>query len=96
MEIETIFSSPYYPKSNGKAENTVKIIKHLFKKENDTNGSEQLALLEWNNTISEGEQVSPSEKLFGRKTKTMFPIVKKLLLPREDRKKEILDMEKRK
>ena len=96
LDIETIFSSPYYPKSNGKAENAVKIIKHLFKKANDTKRSEQLALLEWNNTISEGEQVSPSEKLFGRKTRTMLPIVKKLLLPREDRKEEILDMKKRK
>ena len=96
LDIEIIHSSPLYPKSNGKAESAVKIVKSLFKKCKDAKRSEQLSILDWNNTISEGEKVSPSEKLFGRKARTLLPIHKNKLKPRDNRREEIETMKEKK
>ena len=89
LDIEIIHSSPLYPKSNGKAESAVNIVKSLFKKCKDAKRSEQLSILDWNNTISEGEKVSPSEKLFGMKARTLLSIHKNKLKPRNNRREEI-------
>ena len=96
LDIEVIQSSPYYPKSNGKVVNAVTTVKRLFRKAKENNRSEQLTLLEWNNTIAEHEEVSPSEKLFGRKSRTLLPMNKTLLIPRENRTKEKEDMKRKK
>ena len=92
LYIEIIHSSPLYPKINGKAECAVKIVKSLFKKCKDAKRSEQLSILDWNNTISEGEKVSPNEKMFGRKARTLLPIHKNKIKPRENRREEIETM----
>ena len=96
LDIEIIHSGLYYPKCKGKVENAVKIVKRLFKKAKETNISEQLNLLECNNTISENEEVFPSEKLSGRKTRKLFPMNKKLLIPRENRTNEKQHMKRKK
>ena len=53
-DINLVTSSPYLPQSNDKAENAVKTIKRIFKKCRDNKISEQLAILNYNNTPTEG------------------------------------------
>ena len=50
LDIKHITTSPYHSQGNGKAENAVNTTKRIFKK---CNGSEQLAILEHNNTTIE-------------------------------------------
>ena len=45
------------------------------------NGDFYLALLEFRNTLSEGDGVSPSKKLFSRRTRTCLPTTNDLLKP---------------
>ena len=59
-ELEHISSSPRYPQSDGKAENTVKTVKRLFSKGKETGQSEFLALLDWCNTPTKGIDTSPA------------------------------------
>ena len=66
----------------------VKTVKRLFRKAEESNRSEQLTLLEWNNTATENENYSPSEKLFGRKSRTLLTILKKLLELRHETEEE--------
>ena len=40
-----------------------------------------LALLEWRNTPTEGMHASPSQLLYGRRTRTRLPVAKTLLEP---------------
>ena len=82
LDIEHITSSPHYPQSNGKAENAVKEVKRLFSRCRDSGYSEYLALLDFNNTPTEGVGLSPSQRLFGRRCRTSLPVTKKLLKPR--------------
>ena len=46
--------SPLYPKSNGKAESSVKVAKNLFKKALKDGKDPRLALLDQRNTSTEG------------------------------------------
>ncbi|XP_030849528.1 uncharacterized protein K02A2.6-like [Strongylocentrotus purpuratus] len=81
-EIEHITSSPYYPKSNGKAESAVKIAKGLLRKTTEAQEDFQLALLNWRNTPTAGLDSSPAQRLYGRRTRTLVPTASKLLIPR--------------
>ena len=83
-EFKHVTSSPTYAQSNGKAENAVKTVKHLFKKCKDSGQSEYLALLDWRNTPTAGIGTSPAQRLMGRRCKTLLPIAGKLLQPRYD------------
>eukprot|EP00112_Aurelia_sp_Birch-Aquarium-sp1_P011736 Seg247.6 transcript_id=Seg247.6/GoldUCD/mRNA.D3Y31 product="putative protein K02A2.6" protein_id=Seg247.6/GoldUCD/D3Y31 len=80
-EFERAPSSPEYPQSNGKAENAVKTTKMLMKKAKDAKTDFFLALLEWRNTPSEGMDSSPSQRMFGRRMRTLLPTSKQLLKP---------------
>ncbi|CAB3985380.1 PREDICTED: uncharacterized protein LOC109476859 [Paramuricea clavata] len=75
-EFKHLTSSPRYPQSNGKVENSVKT------------SDVHLALLEFRNTPSERDGVSPSQKLFSIRTRTCLPTTKDLLKPR------VIDAEK--
>lgn len=81
-EFDHVTSSPTYPQSNGKAENAVQTIKRLFKKCKVSGQSEFLALLDWRNTPTEGVGTSPSQRLMGRRCKTLLPVSGSLLQPR--------------
>ena len=58
-------TSPYYPQSNGKAENAVKTIKKLFTKCHQSGQSEYNALLDWRNTPTKGMGTSPAQRFLG-------------------------------
>jgi len=62
-------SSPYYPQSNGKAENAVKTVKRLFTKYREAGQSEYLALLDWRNTPTEGIGTSLAQRFLSRRCK---------------------------
>ena len=74
-------SSSYYSRSNGKAETAVKIAKTLLRKVKRSKLNFYEALLVWGNTPTEGVNVSPSQRLFSRRTKTKLPTTEKLLVP---------------
>ncbi|PFX23629.1 Retrovirus-related Pol polyprotein from transposon 17.6 [Stylophora pistillata] len=65
--FEHITSSPTYPQSNGKVENTVKPAKHLLEKAVNSEQDPYLALLDWTNTPTETLNSSPVQRLFGAK-----------------------------
>ena len=80
--FQHITSSRHYSQSNGKAENAVKTVKRLFTKCKESGQSEFLALLDWRNTPTEGVGTSPTQRLMGRRCKTLLPIASTLLHPR--------------
>ena len=80
--FEHVTSSPGYPQSNGKVENVVKTAKKLMRKALDSKYDPYLALLDWRNTPSEMLNSSPSQRIFGRRTKTLLPTSSKLLKPK--------------
>jgi hypothetical protein len=66
-------SSPYYPQSNGKVENSVKTAKRLMAKAVASSCDPFIALLDWRNTPSEQLHQSPAQIMFGRRTRTRLP-----------------------
>ena len=81
-------SSPLYPQSNGKAENAVKVCKVLLRKAKADKKDPLLALLDWQNTPSEGLGTSPVQRLMGPRTLTLLPTHPKLLNPEVDTQTE--------
>ena len=79
FEFKHVTSSPRYPQSNGKVENAVKTAKRLLKKANDAGTDPWLAILDFRNTPSETLKLSPSQIIFGRRTRTKLPMSKNLL-----------------
>ena len=80
-QFEHTTSSPYFPQSNGKAENAVKTAKQLMMKAKESGIDPLLALLAFRNTPTEGFHTSPAQRLMGRRTRTTVPIHHKLLEP---------------
>ena len=82
--IEHITSSPRYPQSNGKAEATVKSMKKLIK--SAWNGrivdDDKLtrALLQYRNTPSRKDGLSPAQKLYGHPIQDTLPAHRKAFL----------------
>ena len=70
--IKHVMSSPYYPQSNGLAENGVKIMKRLLSKAADKGEDAYLAMLAYRAAPLECGK-SPAELLFGRKLRTRLP-----------------------
>ena len=83
-----ITSSLTHAQSNGKAESTVKTVKRLFTKCQESGQSEYLAFLDWRNTPSEGIGTSPAQCLMGRRCKPLLPIVGTLQMPRHNTEEE--------
>ena len=77
-----ITSSPRYPQSNGKAENAVRTVKRLFAKCQHSGESEYRALLAWRNTPTAGMEMSPAQRIMGRRCRTALPCHGNLLEPR--------------
>ena len=79
-QFEHQTSSPYYPHSNGCAENVVKTCKNLMKKEKADGQDPLLALLDWRNTPTEGIETSPVQRLMGCRTQNLLPTHENLLI----------------
>ena len=79
--IKHVTSSPEYAQSNGLAERAVQTIKRLLNKTIQDGGDIYLALLELRNTPRDSTLGSPTQRLMGRRTKTLLPIANKLLQP---------------
>ena len=65
-----VTSSPGYPQSNGREENTVKTAKSLIKKVKATGADYFLLLLSWRNTPTEELTTSPARRMFGQRMRT--------------------------
>ena len=72
-------SSPGYPQSSGKVENAVKTAKKLLRKALDCKHDPYLALRDWRSTPFDMLNSSPSQRVLGRRTKTLLPTSSKLL-----------------
>jgi hypothetical protein len=81
-QFEHVKTSPRYPQSNGKAENSVKTAKNILKKAADAGHDPHLSLLDFRNTPSEGMDSTPAQRLFSRRTRTSLPMASHLLQPK--------------
>lgn len=70
--FQHITSSPGHPRSNGRAEAAVKIIKHMMKKANHDKQDQYEALLELRNTPRQSNK-SPAELMLARRARTLVP-----------------------
>ena len=68
-----ITSSPGHQQENGKAEAAVKAAKHLLKTTSRNHEDQYLAHLGLRNTIRQDVNVSPSQIIFGRQTRSVIP-----------------------
>ena len=66
-------SSPHYPRSNGKAEGGVRIVKRILKKAELSGGDAYLGLLAYRTSPLEESGISPAEMLQNRKLRTRLP-----------------------
>ena len=73
--INHTVSSPNHPQGNGKAESAVKVIKNMIKKTLQDGRDQYEALLELRNTPTQKTGLSPTEIMFGRKTRSMIPSI---------------------
>ena len=74
-------NSPGHPQSNGAAESAVQIAKRILKKA-DADGKDPFeGLLKYRNTPFEDIGLSPVQLLMSRRTRTMLPTHKRLLVP---------------
>lgn len=73
-------SSPNYPRSNGLAESSVKIVKALMKKAQDGQEDFQRSLMIYRSAPLENG-LSPAQMLMGRRIRTNLPINEILLTP---------------
>lgn len=79
--FEHVTSSSGYPQSNGKVENGVKMAKKLMRKALDSKYKPYLALIDWRNTVQDAKFIN-SQRILGRRTKTLLPTSSKLLKPK--------------
>ena len=75
-------SSPYYPQSNGRAENAVKIAKNLLKKCQVSGQDIYRALQVYRSTPLDCGK-SPAELLYNRRVRSNLPMTDKLLDPQQ-------------
>ena len=80
-EFSHVTSSPHHPKSNGKAESSVKAVKQLLKKAERDGKDPWLAPLDYRNTPTEGINASPAKRLMSCRTRTLLPTASSLLRP---------------
>lgn len=73
-------SSPTYPRSNGLAESSVKIVKGLMKKSEDRDDFQKSLLIYRSAPLENG--LSPAQMLMGRRIRSNLPVSEDLLTPK--------------
>ena len=68
--------------ANGKAESAVKTARSLLRKALDSDKEPYMAILDYRNTLIQGMDSSPAQRLMNRCTKTLLPTSGKLLQAR--------------
>ena len=63
------------------AESAVKTAKRILRKAKENDGDTFLAVLAHRNTISQGVGQSPAQRMLDRRTRTLLPTTKALLVP---------------
>ena len=79
-DFEHSTSSPLHSNSNGLAEKTVSVVKHLFLKAKQSGKDPYISILEYRNTPLDCGY-SPNQLLMGRRTKSILPTTDKQLQP---------------
>lgn len=74
-----VSTSPHYRQANGMAESAVKTCKTIMKKALLSKSDLYLGLLDHHNTPTAATGISPCQRLFGRRTKTLLPFSESLL-----------------
>src|SRR6218665_1218059 len=72
-QFQHLITSPGNSKANGAAEAAVKVAKRMMRKCHAAHEDPYLGLLNLRNTPTEGLELSPAQRLFGRHTKTCMP-----------------------
>ena len=88
-KFKHVTSDPTYPQSNGLAERAGQTAKQHIKKCREDKSNVYLALLNLRNTPCKKGVGSPTQILFGRRTKTLLPTSNKLLKPTTQKQKEV-------
>ena len=84
-EFSHYTSSPYYSRSNGKAESAVKIAEQLLTKCTKQKEDTWKAILDWRNTPNDALGTSPAQRMMSRRTQTMIPTGETLIRPRVEK-----------
>ena len=71
-DFEHLTSSPHHSQGNGKAESAVKEAKKILRKCRASGSDAFLALLDHRNTPPASVQVSPAQRLFNRRTRSLL------------------------
>ena len=80
-ETYHVTSSPHHPKSNGKAESAVKIMKTIISRAKKEGTDMWKAILEWRNAPTPGMTSSPAQRLMSRRTRSMLPCSQAMYQP---------------
>jgi len=84
-DFQHIQSSPHYPKSNGKAESAVKIMKSIITKANKDGADVWKAILECRNSPTPSQGTSPVQRLMSRRTRSFLPCKTSMYQPEVQR-----------
>ncbi|XP_054717265.1 uncharacterized protein K02A2.6-like [Uloborus diversus] len=79
-DIQSIISSPRYPRSNGMIQRSIGTMKNILLKFRASGGDPNLAIFEYNNT-PKFKLPSPAEMLMGRRLRSVVPQKTILLRP---------------
>ena len=66
-------SSTYHPASNGKTESAIKTGKSLILKAQEEGRDAWQTILAYRNTLTQGMSTTPTERMMGRKARTLLP-----------------------
>ena len=80
-DFEHLTSSPHHSQGNGKAESAVKKAKKILRKCRASGSDAFLAFLDHRNTPPASVQVSPAQRLFNRRSRSLLPMTANLLAP---------------
>ena len=79
-DFEHLTSSPHHSQGNGKAESAVKEAKKILRKSRPNGSDAFVALLDHCNASPASVQVSPAQRLFNGRTRSLLPMTSNLFV----------------